>query len=147
MKRAPVVALVLGLALAAACGADEKPLTKAEYLERARTICREGNQELAEATREEFKEVKEGEKPSPEQLEHYAREVVVPMVRKQVESLRALPGPEGGADQVDEIYDAFEAALDRIEDEPSLLTDNPDMLDVFKEADELSKKYGFPVCT
>ena len=146
MKRALVVALAVGLAPVAACGEDEKPLTKAEYLERARTICREGNQELARATQEEFKEIKQGEKPTPEQLERYAREVVVPMVREQVQSLRELPGPEGGADQVDEIYDAFEKALARIEDDPSLLTGSPN-LEIFKEADELSKKYGFPVCT
>ena len=146
MKRALVVALVVGLAPVAACGEDEKPLSKSEYLERARTICREGNQELAQATQEEFKDVKQGEKPTPEQLERYARDVVVPMVRKQVASLRDLPGPEGAADQVDEIYDAFERALARIEKDPALLTGSPN-LEIFKEADELSKKYGFPVCT
>ncbi|MGH8990201.1 MAG: hypothetical protein ACRDYV_17875 [Acidimicrobiia bacterium] len=147
MERALVVGLVVGLAFAAACGNDEEPLTKAEYLDRARTICKEGNEELAKATQDEFKQVKQGEKPTPEQLETYARDVVVPMVRKQVEALRELPGPEGGSDQVDEIYDAFEKALDRIEEKPALLTGSTDMLAVFEEADDLSKKYGFPVCT
>lgn len=148
MKRARGVGLVVGLALVAGCGGDgEKALSKDEYLKRASTICREGNQELAEASQEAFKDVKAGEKPTAEQLERYARDVVVPMVRKQVEELRALPEPEGAADQVDEIYDAFEQALDRVDDKPSLLTDNPNVFDVFKKADQLSKKYGFPVCT
>jgi hypothetical protein len=143
-----LIRLVVGLALVAGCGdGGEKPLSKAEYLERAKTICREGNQELAEASKEAFKDVKEGEKPTAGQLERYARDVVVPMVRKQVEELRDLPEPKGAADQVDEIYDAFEEALDRIDKKPSLLTDNPNVFEVFKEADELSKKYGFPVCT
>ena len=147
MKRALFMAAV-GLALAAGCGGDgEKPLSKEEYLKRASAICKKGNQELAEASQEAFKEVKEGEKPTAEQLERYARDVVVPMVRKQVEELRDLPDPEGAADQVDEIYDAFEKALDQVDEKPSLLTDNPDVFGVFKEADELSKKYGFPVCT
>jgi hypothetical protein len=144
--RAPaLVGLVVGLALVAGCGNDEKPLSKAEYLKRASTICREGNQELATASQKAFKDLKQGEKPTAEQLKRYARDVVVPMVRKQVEALRDLPEPKGAADQVDEIYDAFEEALDRIDKRPSLLT--PNVFELFKEADELSKKYGFPVCT
>jgi hypothetical protein len=142
------IGLVVGLALVAGCGGgDEKPLTKAEYLERAKTICREGNEDLAKASQEAFKDVKQGEKATAEQLERYARDVVVPMVRKQVEALRELPEPKGASDQVDEIYDAFEKALDRIDKQPTLLTDNPNVFDLFKEADELSKKYGFAVCT
>lgn len=147
MKRAVLMGLVVGLALMAACGGDEKPLTKAEYLERAKIICREGNEDLAKASQEAFKDVKQGEKATAEQLKRYARDVVVPMVRKQVEALRDLPEPKGASDQVDEIYDAFEKALDRIDKQPSLLTDNPNVFDLFKEADELSKKYGFAVCT
>jgi hypothetical protein len=146
--RAPALSLVVGLALVAGCGGGgEKPLSKAEYLDRAKTICREGNQELAKASQKAFEDVKAGEKPTAEQLERYARDVVVPMVRKQVEALRDLPEPKGAGDQVDEIYDAFEKALDRIDKKPSLLTDNPNVFALFKEADELSEKYGFPVCT
>ena len=146
MKRG-VMILVAGLALGAACGGGEETIAKDEYLERARTICREGNQQLAQATRQAFKNLKQGEKPSPDQLEAYARDVVLPMVRRQVADLRALPDPKGAADQVDEIYDAFDRALNRIDEKPSLLTENPDILGLFKEADDLSKKYGFPVCT
>ena len=143
------VGVVVGLVLVAGCGGDgEKTVSKEEYLKRASRICKEGNQELAAASQKAFEDVnKSGEKPTAEQLERYARDVVVPMVRRQVEELRALPDPEGAADQVDEIYDAFEKALDQVDDKPSLLTDNPNVFDVFKEADELSERYGFPVCT
>jgi len=142
------VGVVVGLVLVAGCGGDgEQTVSKEEYLKRASTICKEGNQELAAESKKAFRDVKAGEKPTAEQLERYARDVVVPMVRRQVEELRALPDPEGAADQVDEIYDAFEEALDRVDEKPSLLTDNPNVFDVFKEADELSEKYGFPVCT
>jgi hypothetical protein len=136
-----------GLVLVAACGGGPEPIAKDEYLKRAATICREGNKELATATQQAFKDLKPGEKPTTEQLERYARDVVVPMVRQQVKDLRALPDPKGAGDQVDEIYDAFDRALDRIDKEPSLLTNNPDIFGLFKEADDLSKKYGFPVCT
>jgi hypothetical protein len=146
MKRL-VPLVVTGLALVSGCGGGPEPIAKDEYLKRARTICREGNQELATATREAFKDLKQGEKPTAEQLERYARDVVVPMVRQQVKDLRDLPDPKGAGDQVDEIYDAFDRALDRIDQQPSLLTDNPDIFGLFKEADDLSKKYGFPVCT
>ncbi len=145
MRRALV--MVVGLALAAGCGGGQEPIPKEEYLQRASAICRKGNEELTKATQEAFKDLKPGEKPTAEQLTRYAREVVVPMVRKQVQNLRDLPDPKGAGDQVDEIYDAFEKALDQIDETPSLLTKSPTSLEVFKEADELSKKYGFPVCT
>jgi hypothetical protein len=146
MKRG-VPLVVAGLVLVSGCGGGQEPIAKDEYLKRARTICLEGNQELATATREAFKDLKQGAKPTAEQLERYARDVVVPMVRQQVKDLRALPDPKGAGDQVDEIYDAFDRALDRIDKQPSLLIDNPDIFGLFKEADDLSKKYGFPVCT
>ena len=150
LRRAPHrgVGLVVGLALVAGCGGGgEEPLAKAEYLKRARTICREGNQELAKASQEAFEDVKQGEKPTAEQLKRYAGVWCVPRVRTLFEYRRVRRGPRGAADQVDEIYDAFEKALDRIDKQPSLLTDNPNVFEVFKEADELSRKYGFPVCT
>ena len=146
MKRVARI-LAVGLVLGAACGGGRETIAKDEYLKRARTICREGNQELAQATQKAFKDLKQGEKPTPDQLEAYARDVVVPMVRQQVKELRALPDPQGAGDQVEEIYDAFERALDRIDEKPSLLTENPDVFGLFKEADDLSRKYGFPVCT
>ncbi len=146
MKRV-VPLVVAGLVLVAGCGGGPEPIAKDEYLKRAAKICREGNQELATATQQAFKDLKQGEKPTPEQLERYARDVVVPMVRQQVKDLRALPDPKDAGDQVDEIYDAFDKALDRIDEEPSLLTNNPHIFGLFKEADGLSKKYGFPVCT
>lgn len=149
MKRAgkwAVVGLVAG-SIVAACGGGQEPIPKEEYLKRASAICKEGNQELTRATQEAFKDLEQGEKPTPAQLERYARDVVVPMVRKQVRHLRDLPDPKGAGDQVDEIYDAFEQALDQIDENPSLLTRSPTSLAVFKEADELSRKYGFPVCT
>lgn len=145
MKRA-LVLVVVGWALVA-CGGGDDSIAKEEYLERAREICKEGNEDLAKATQEAFKDVKEGEKPTTEQLETYAKDVVVPKVRQQVEDLRSLPDPKDAADQVDEIYDSFEATLDKIDEQPSLLTDNPNLAELFKEADELSRKYGFPVCT
>ncbi|MGH9042542.1 MAG: hypothetical protein ACRDZ3_20190 [Acidimicrobiia bacterium] len=146
MKRALVV-VVIGLALGACGGDGEESIPKDDYLERARVICREGNEDLAEATQEAFKDVKQGEQPTAEQLETYAKDVVVPKVRQQVEDLRNLPDPKDAADQVEEIYDSFEKTLDRIDAQPSLLTDNPNLSELFKEADDLSRKYGFPVCT
>lgn len=143
MKR--VVGLVLGLALVAGCGGGRESISKDEYLKRANAICRAGNQELAEASQQQFKDLKAGEKPTADQIKRYARDVVVPMVREQIDALRALPDPKDAGDQVDEIYDAFERALDQIDQRPSLLT--PNVVEVFKEAEELSKKYGFPVCT
>lgn len=151
------VAAVLVLALAAACGRDGagggaggggeaggEELSREEYLERADEICRRGNDELEKASQEAFAAIPEGQTPTPEQFQDYARNTVVPMVRGQVEELRDLPPPEGGAAQVTEIYDAIDEALDELEENPSILTRGG--ADLFAEADELSRKYGYEVC-
>lgn len=132
--------LVLSLA---ACGGGEE-ISKEEYLGRAQAICRQGNEELEAASKKAFADVKEGEKPSDEQVGGFVRRTVVPMIRAQVEELRDLPPPEKAADQVDEIYDAVEVALDELEADPKRLTVGPNL---FAEADRLGEKYGFPVCS
>ena len=101
------------------CGGDE--ISREEYLRRAQEICDKGNDELEKASEEAFAEIPEGERPTDEQFEAYARETVVPMVRDQVRQLRDLPPPEGGAEEVDEIYDAIDEALDRLDDYPRLV--------------------------
>ena len=138
------VRLVPVVLLLVACGGGEDSISKDEYLKRADAICDEGNKELEEASKGAFADVKEGEAPTKDQIEKYARETVIPMVRQQVDDLRDLPPPEGGKSEVDEIYDAIDEALDRVEKDPSLLGSSADL---FEKADELSKKYGYEVCT
>lgn len=133
----------LGL-LVAACGGGGEEISKEEYLRRAQAICRQDNEELEAASKKAFADLKQGEKPSEEQVEGFVRQTVVPMIRAQVEELRDLPPPEKAANQVDEIYDAVEVALDELEADPKRLTVGPNL---FAEADRLGEKYGFPVCT
>lgn len=133
------------LVLLSACGGGGEELSREEYLKRADAICENGNEELEKASEKAFAEIPEGEAPSEEQFAEYARKTVIPMVRGQVSELRDLPPPEGGADEVDEIYDAIDKAIDRLENDPSLLTRGG--ADLFAEADELSRKYGYEVCT
>lgn len=144
MRARAVGGLVLMvMVLAAACGGEEE-ISKDEYLKRAKEICDQGNKDLEKATDEAFANIKEGETPSEERIQDYARTIVVPMVRRQVQDLRNLPKPKGAADQVDEIYDAVEETLDKIEADPDLLLNSQGL---FKEADDLAKKYGYEVCT
>lgn len=138
----------LGLAglvlLLAACGGGGEEISREEYLRRAQAICRQGNEELEAASKKAFDDVKEGEKPSEEQVGDFVRQTVVPMIRAQVEELRDLPPPKKAADRVDEIYSAVEVALDELEAAPKRLTVGPNL---FAEADRLGEKYGFPVCS
>ena len=143
MKRVVARIVPAVVLLVAACGGGEETLTKEEYLKQADVICDEGNKELEEASKDAFSDVKEGESPTKEQIEDYARKTVLPMVRGQVGELRDLPPPEGGKAEVEEIYDAIESALDKVEKDPSLLGSG----NLFAEADALSKKYGYEVCT
>jgi hypothetical protein len=139
-RRLAITLMILGLA---ACGGDEEAISKDEYLKRAQQVCTEGNAELQKASDSAFPDLKPGEKPTDDQIATFVRKTVVPEIRKQVKELRELPPPEGGAKKVDDIYDALDQGLDRLDKDPKLLLSGTN---VFAKADELGKKYGISVC-
>jgi hypothetical protein len=150
MRRVPPVLPALWLAITvaalglAACGrGEQKAISKEEYLKRAQEVCKKGNADLQKASDTAFPNLKPGEKPSDEQIATFVRKTVVPEIRKQVKALRDIPPPKGAADKVDQIYDALDQGLDKMNDDPQLLLSGQN---VFSRADELGKKYGISVC-
>lgn len=131
---------VLG-AVAAGCGSEEESLSKAEYIKQGDATCKKGNARLLKAAKA-FGDLGPS-KPKPAKVEAYTRDTLVPVIRSQIEDLRALSAPEGDADRLDKLYDEAEKALDEVEADPMVVlrVTNP-----FAEASKQAKDYGFKEC-
>src|SRR5262245_30219656 len=115
--------------VAAGCGSDDDTtattaaLTKAQFLKQGNQICSEGNKEI-NAGFEEFAEennIPKNKRPSDAQLEEVAETVLIPSVSDQVEGIKELGAPEGEEEQVEEITDAAEEAIEEGEEDPAVL--------------------------
>jgi hypothetical protein len=138
--------------IAAGCGGGDDStsttaaLTKSEFLKQGNQICAEGNKEI-EAGFEEFSKehnISKNEKPSQAELEEAAETILLPSVTKQVEGVANLGAPSGEEEQVEEIIDAAEEALEEGEEDPaSLVSEGPDP---FAKANRLAEAYGLTAC-
>jgi hypothetical protein len=139
--------------LAAGCGSSDNTestattaLTKAEFLKKGNAICANGNKEINEGFESFFEEsnLKKNEEPSKAQKEEAAETIVIPAIRKDVESIRALGAPEGEEEQVEEILTAAEEALETLESEPAAAVSESNQ--AFVRVNKLSREYGLTVC-
>src|SRR5262249_31013499 len=115
--------------IAAGCGSSDNTettattaaLTKAQFLKQGNAICAEGNKEINKNFEAFFKKtnLKKNEEPSKAQKEEAAETILIPAIRKDVEGIKALGAPEGEEEQVEEIIDAAEEALETLESEPA----------------------------
>jgi hypothetical protein len=100
-------------------------LTMAEFVTEGNEICAEVNEEL-EAGIEEFAEengLSGNDQPSEEQLEELATEILIPSVAGQFEQIRGLGAPSGEEKKVDAFLDKAESAVEEVEADPALITD------------------------
>jgi hypothetical protein len=144
-----LAALVALAAVVAGCGSDSETtesLTKVEFIKRADAIC-EKNEGKVTSEFEDYAEEKgwdENKEPSKEQQEEAIVEVVGPNVQAQVDEIRELGAPEGDEETIDEMLTAVEEGVERIEEEPQLLTEeakNP-----LAEGSKLARDYGLEKC-
>jgi hypothetical protein len=121
-------------------------LSKAEFIKEGNAICAEGNQ-AAEAEVEEFlkdKNLPANEAPSEASLVEAVEQVFLPNIRQQLDELRALGVPSGDREQVEEMFEAIEKALQKGEENPnSLLVEGGGP---FTEANKLAREYGLDKC-
>ena len=141
MKLITCLVLVAASALLAACGGDDEsssePLTKAEFLTQGNAICAEANKEIGAAIEEIPSE------PDEAQLESFTSDTFVPNIQGQLDDLGDLGPPEGDEEKVDAIIGSAQEALDKVEDDPSLLLSNDDP---FNESYDLAENYGLEEC-
>lgn len=147
MKRISTIAAVaLSLTFAlTACGSDggdkagdsnSDTISKADFLEQGNAICEKGNAELADIGASI-------DPTDPEAASTVITDELVPNVRAQIESLRALGYPDGDKDTLETIYTGAEADLDSLESDPSALFSGEDP---FAETNTALVDYGLTVC-
>jgi hypothetical protein len=136
-----LLALVLAMGLlAAGCGGDDddgdsdsEALTKEEYLAQGNEICEAGDAELNQA-QVDFND--------PAALEGFVNDTFVPNVQGQIDDLREGI-PEDDADEVNQILDEAELALQDVKEDPTLITgDGGPFADISAQLHE----YGLTSC-
>jgi hypothetical protein len=125
-----------------ATGAQGAALSKSEFLAQGNAVCQTGDKEIDAAASDVFSQ---GQAPSQAAQEKFVTDTVVPNIQGQIDGLDALSPPSGDEDQVQAIIDAAQSALDKVEADPSLITQQGQS-DPFAEANQLADDYGLDKC-
>lgn len=139
--------------IAAGCGSSDNTestataLTKAEFLKQGNAICAKGNEEIEEEFETFVKKsnLKKSEEPSNAEKEEIAENILIPKIQQQIDGIRALGAPEGEEEQVEEILDAAEEALNKVEEDPVAFISEENN-QAFEKVNQLSREYGLTVC-
>ena len=139
------VLAVLALA-AAGCGGGattgaEAPLTKAQWILKADSICSRGGAETQAAAAKQFS----GKQPSAKDQVGFISDTVLPAVQDEIDQIRQLPAPTGDESRVKAILDAAQRGIDAGKKDPAALSD-PSKPQAFAEANKLATAYGMKVC-
>ena len=136
--RAARVLVIVSMAgvLLASCGDDES-ISKDDFLEQANAICEEGSDELEEATEDiDF----EDEEEATEFIEGEFRD----SIQGQIDDIRDLGFPEGDEEELDEILNDAEEALEDLVDDPEAAFASGE--DPFADVNEDLVDYGLDEC-
>ena len=130
------VALILTACLAATGCGGEDSISKADFVERANTICKDGNAEIAKAAEDV------GQSPSNEEIEAFATDTLIPNIRGQLADIRDLGFPEADADELEAIFDQADTIVDEVEEEPISITEGNPFAPINPDLTE----YGLETC-
>lgn len=120
-------------------------LSKAEFVKKGNAICAKGEKEIEEGVEKFAKENNLSNKePSKAQLKELTNDVLIPIVRNQVDDIRALGIPSGDEQEVEAIFSGVEEATAEIEEDPSLL--NEVGAGPFAKSNRLAREYGLTKC-
>jgi hypothetical protein len=152
LTRLLAVLAIGGAFLAAGCGDDDDDadagatgatgvsgatLTEAEFADEANAICAEGGREIDAAANQAF----DSGEPTPDEVEQFATEILVPGVQDQIDQIRALGAPPEISADLDSALEEGEAVLAEIEDDPTAIRANP-----FGEVNRELKELGLTAC-
>jgi hypothetical protein len=148
MKRNPLMllGLIMAIALVAAgCGGDsddnDTALTKPQFLAKGNAICQAGDKKIQTA----FETAIGKGKPTQEQLSSVVTDSLVPSIQGQIDDIRDLPAPEGDQDQIGQVLDEAELALQDVKENPSLATQGAGQ-DPFANVNQQLNDYGLTAC-
>lgn len=108
---------------------------------------RQGTKEINEGFESFIKKsnLKKNQEPSNAEKKELAETVAFPGIQKQIDGVRALGAPEGEEEQVEEIVDAAQEALDQAEEDPVAFVSEEES-NSFAHVNKLSREYGLTTC-
>lgn len=115
-------------------GAVDAPITKAEFVEGANQICIEGEAALADVE----------EPTSLEEATALVEDRLIPSLRQQLEDIRDLGFPEDDREQLEDLFDRTESALDEVETDVEGALESEE--DPFADVTEELADYGLDEC-
>jgi hypothetical protein len=136
------VAVAAALGLAACGGDDDDTIAFADWAAQADAICAEANQDLDREAQDFFGG---GEQPTPDELEQFSTEVLVPSLQSQHDEISDLPEPDERADEASETLETLQAGIDELEGDPSALAGRDGQL-LIDEATEMAQDLGLEDC-
>jgi hypothetical protein len=151
--------LTAGL-LIASCGADSDPLSKAEFIEQADSICQSTIDQVDPIFEEVYAGLEDVDSDDPDnQLLIFVRfdevmDEVLPIMEEQLDDIRALEPPSEDEELLDTLIDDQGAALTEFAalmeaaaggDEVALATLDTEE-DPFEDIDRRARDYGLAVC-
>lgn len=141
-------AIAVGLA---ACGSDDSSddsssattdtaateISTDDFTTQGNQICADGNKELAQGQNDAFADGQ----PTPDELDAYVSDTLVPSIQGQIDDLRALGAPADEADDVTAFLDDAQTALDELEADPSSISET-----TFSDVNEQATAIGLDQC-
>jgi len=116
--------------------------TKAKYVAKANAICEKRRKQIrAQLTRV----VKALPKNSGEEagLDNVVEDAFAPGLEAELDELLELGAPQGGEEQIEEIFAAIEAVIAEMREDPAAFGRSPNS---FKESERLTAAYGIDEC-
>jgi hypothetical protein len=141
-----MVAVVALLALASGCGGsdDDDSLTKAEFSQQGDKICKEANADQQKALAAAYKKLsKEGAKGKKVE-EELITNTALPPIAKMTEELGDLGAPEGEEEKAEEMVEAFEEEVQKIEADPGGALSGT--VGAFDKANKLAEDFEMKAC-
>lgn len=152
-----LLAGVLAVAIAVAgCGSSDDDttdtgsatvtVTKAQLIAQGDAICKQGNEEIEEGFErfQEENDIPKNQEPNDAQGVEIVETVIVPNLTTQSELIRGIGIPEGDEEQVGELLDSLDEAIETAEKDPEALF-NEDT-DPFGDVNQQAQDYGFSEC-
>lgn len=142
-----ILAALAALVVVAGCGGGDgsdsssttaaAALTKDEFIAQADQICSDGDAAIQTA-QADF-----GPKgPSPDDLDAFVTDTLVPNLQSQHDGIAALGVPEGDEDTISSLLDSLQSAIDSLQSDPSSVTST----DAFTDVNQQAQDYGLQKC-
>lgn len=151
---APALLAVAFAFAAAGCGDDEEDaastttasaLTKDQFIREANRICKQQDAKIERASQQFFAGAPNDREPPPREVAQFGKKTVFPAIREEIDRIKALGAPEGDGEEVQQMLEAAESGLSKLEAEPEQLEKGA-IASSFEEFQKLASAYGLDEC-